>query len=613
MSSNIVLASEEAKQGFYPTPPRVVEKLVKGIQFWDIGTILEPSAGKGNIILGMAEIYKRTPSRWHERHINVDAIEYDPYLRSILHYELCGKRKDELFARKRQLEAKERYDPATGRVRLTGADKDELVETERQIDLRKIIACNIVHDDFLTFGSRKQYDLIVMNPPFSNGDEHLLKAIQMQEVYGGQIRCILNAETILNPYTHRRQVLKQKLAQYNAEVSFEDDSFSDAERSTDVGIAIIKIKIPAPYRRSTIFDRIQKAAKVEEAPDVDVTDMVVDDFLKQIVQRYNVELDVGISLIQEVRATQPYILNTFNTDGTSSGGQLSLHCGKEPATVNNFIRSVRAKYWTALFDNKEFMGKLTQNLRDKYRGMVNELVSYDFSMFNIQQIAAQMNAEMAGGIQDTILSLFERMTVQHTWFPECAGNVHYFNGWKTNKAHKVNKKVILPVNGMFSDYYWEKKGAININNAESTISDIEKVFDYLDGNMTANVDLHGVLEEAHNAGKNRGIKCKYFTVDLFKKGTMHIKFTNPDILDRFNIYCAKKRTWLPPNYGKAAYKNMTEEEKAVVDGFNGTGESGSGEEAYEAVMQRSDFFLAEPTGGSSMLAIAAPAALEGGN
>ena len=34
-----------------------------------------------------------------------------------------------------------------------------------------------------------------MNPPFSNGDKHLLKALKMQEK-GGAIICLLNAETI---------------------------------------------------------------------------------------------------------------------------------------------------------------------------------------------------------------------------------------------------------------------------------------------------------------------------------------------------------------------------------------------------------------------------------
>ena len=231
--------------------------------------------------------------------------------------------------------------------------------------------------------------------------------------------------------------------------------------------------------------------------------------------------------------------------------------------------------------------------------------AYDFTLFNIQQILTQMNAEMGQGIQDTIVSLFDRMTEAHSWYPECAKNTHYFDGWKTNKVHKINSKVILPVNGMFSDYSWDKDKAFNLGKAESVISDIEKVFDYLDGNMTASVDLHGVLSRAHESGQTKNIPCKYFDVTLYKKGTMHIRFRDQALVDRFNIYCCGKKGWLPPSYGRTAYSGMTAEEKSVVDGFNGDGTEGSGEKAYTEIRKKQAYYLNEPT--SNTLALMSPA------
>lgn len=35
-------------------------------------------------------------------------------------------------------------------------------------------------------------------------------------------------------------------------------------------------------------------------------------------------------------------------------------------TINGFIEAVRYKYWTALFNNQKFIGKLTDNLRNKF-------------------------------------------------------------------------------------------------------------------------------------------------------------------------------------------------------------------------------------------------------
>lgn len=46
---------------------------------------------------------------------------------------------------------------------------------------------NVVHDDFMTFEPKKEYDVIVMNPPFNKGQavRHVTKAIQMAK------RCVV--------------------------------------------------------------------------------------------------------------------------------------------------------------------------------------------------------------------------------------------------------------------------------------------------------------------------------------------------------------------------------------------------------------------------------------
>lgn len=216
---------------------------------------------------------------------------------------------------------------------------------------------------------------------------------------------------------------------------------------------------------------------------------------------------------------------------------------------NQFVRLVRAKYWRALFSNQDFMAKMTSNIREKYQGMVEKMKDYDFSLFNIRQVTTEMNAELSQGIQDTIVALFDKMTEEHSWYPETQKNKHYFNGWATNKVHKIGPKVILPVNGMFANYSWMQE-TFNLRTAESTISDIEKVFHYLDGDMTAEVSLHGSLQRAYDAGQTKNIQCRYFSVTLYKKGTMHLKFHDQALVDRFNIYCCQKKNWLPRTTGK---------------------------------------------------------------
>ena len=135
---------------FYPTPSKLAGQMIALVDWTKIRSILEPSAGKGDL-LGYAK-NGTLRSKRYERGFDADCIEKDQNLR----YVLTGK------------------------------------------------GFRVVHDDFLMYNTRKRYDLILMNPPFSDGDKHLLKALQMQE-NGGQIVCLVNAETIRTPYTNTRQ------------------------------------------------------------------------------------------------------------------------------------------------------------------------------------------------------------------------------------------------------------------------------------------------------------------------------------------------------------------------------------------------------------------------
>lgn len=62
---NEIITTEAARDGFYPTPPYVADKLLDGVDWDMISNVLEPSAGKGNIVDRIAEKWNR--SRWKSR------------------------------------------------------------------------------------------------------------------------------------------------------------------------------------------------------------------------------------------------------------------------------------------------------------------------------------------------------------------------------------------------------------------------------------------------------------------------------------------------------------------------------------------------------------------
>lgn len=583
------LTTTEGRDQFYPTPEGLAGKMLAGLDWDVISTVLEPSAGKGNLALCAS---KASYNRRRHGRLDMDCIEIDPYLRQILKYNFSGEavkiERDRWYHLDRMYYANR-----------SEAENGELRRLRDKLDAHAHVDMHIVHDDFMTFRARKQYDLIIMNPPFANGDQHLLKAIELQQG-GGAIVCLLNAETLLNTFSNSRKLLQKKLEKYGAKVTIIKDAFSEAERRADVTAAIVRIDIPRVAQTSTIYERMEKAEEVRfvENP---VTDLVTGDYLERMIRHYNVEVEATLDFIREYRALCPYMTRALSTDEKQGGLDrdpiltLVIERGSAYDTfdVNKYMQKVRLKYWNALFHHNEFMDKLTSNLRDKYLSTVEKMADYEFSAFNIRQVIEEMNTGLIDGVKQTILSLFDKLTAEHSWYPESKQNIHYYNGWRTNLAHKVGAKAIIPTSGMFSSYSWSKE-TFNVSTAFSVISDIEKAFNYLDGGLTQEVDLDARLRTANAEGRTRGIECKYFKIDIFKKGTTHIKFTNMDLVEKLNIYAARNKNWLPPDYGRKPYAEMTTEEKSVVDSFQTRAE-------YARVVAMAGYFLAEPTKSMPML------------
>ena len=606
MSNIIHLVENEETSEFYPTPPSLVGKMLEGVDWKYIDTILEPSAGKGDILREIA----KTENEWQGYRFDVDCIEIDPNLREILKYNFGG-RKEALKEEHRNIREKykycqerykrgyEYYNDTTGQYeQVPFDDLERLKSIDREYETFFENGIHIVHNDFLTYNPFKEYDLIIMNPPFSNGDKHLLKALKMQE-RGGNIICLLNAETLKNPYTETRRELVKQLNKYNAHIEYIENAFAAAERRTGVEIALIKVSIEAVQEESDIYNHFQKSEEYE-MPDVNNTELEVTDVIKAIVNQYKIECKAGIELIRQYRAMTPYMLRSFETKKVEKAdGSISYEYtdkapilrltdssdrGYDSVTVNDYLKKVRYKYWAALMSKPEFTGKLTSKLQDEYRKRVSSFADYEFSEYNINMLHAEMNTKIKKGIEDEIIAMFDRLTEEHSWYPECQKNRHYYSGWKTNKAHKIDKKVIIPCYGIFGS--WD--GLPRVYEAQKVLEDIERILNFLDGNMTEEVNSWSFLEYNFKQGITKNIHQKFYKVTFYKKGTVHLTFTCPELIERFNIYAAQNKKWLPPNYGRTKYKDMTAEEKEVIDSFQG-------ENAYNKVLEKANYYLAPVT------------------
>lgn len=509
---------------FYPTPENLISKMVEDIDFKTIKSILEPSAGKGDIL--------KYISRNHGK--NGHAIEINS-------------------------------------------------------DLQKIIKSDfkLVGDDFLNFNSIHKYDLIIMNPPFSEGDKHLTKALDIQKD-GGSIVCILNAETIRNPYSNLRKALKTQLTELNADIEFLQDEFISAERKTGVEIALIKVSIPYKSHRSLILQNLKKNGALPETvyePKAIVTALP----LENLVEHYQMEIKAGFALIDEYGKLSQYLSRSF--EGSNSGPILELlfrdrdRGSYDKIQKSEFIEVMNSKYWNLLFNKPEFRHRLTSNLQNQLGRQLTEFATYEFSIFNVKSLLLELSQNTISSIKTTILNMFDKLT-SHGFEKQnhYEDNIHYFNGWATNSAYKVKDKIIMPWSAYDS---WNDFLAYSSTRVRDNINDLEKCFDFLDGQRTKfELGAYDVLDKAKSANQTKLIKFKYFEVTFYKKGTTHIKFTSPEILKKFNLYGAQNKGWLPPGYGKKAYNDLPENERAIVDGFEG-------KDSYAEVMVEREFYLSD--------------------
>ena len=502
---------------FYPTPAGLVEKMI-GLVDWDrVQFALEPSAGKGDIAEGIKR-HVRQP-------IQLDCAEIDPDLRAVL--------------RQR--------------------------------------GYNVVANDFLEWDAQTRYDLIVMNPPFRDGDRHLLHALDLMQ-HGGQIVCLLNASTIERAGSPVRQDLVQRLYSYGAKIQKLTRAFSGAERSTDVDVVLIYVDIPDESREEINLDGMRRAADLPET-DCQTSDIVDADFFQAIVQRYQMEARIGLKMIDQFRNLDRFV-------GDRGLIKLSVSSGEqaEMSLQNKYVRELRAYYWKTLFEAREMQKLMTREVRGAYLAKIQSFRSLDFTLDNILQVKIELSKTLVSNVEDAIMKVFDDLTYEHSMGKN--KNIHYYNGWVTNQACRVNKKVIIPFYGLY-DPRW----GWSAYKAKEYLMELEKILGYLDNGRTDGMSCDNVIHAAFNTAADkydgRKLHCKFFDLEFKKKGTVHIFFTDERLLKKFNLFAGRKKNWLPDGYGEKRYDDMTEEEQEIVKSFEG-------KVSYEDTVSGKAFYIAEP-------------------
>lgn len=488
---------------FFPTPNKVIEKMVSYVDFKKVRTILEPSAGSGNIINFLKE-------NKYLKSAKLDAIEKEYKLRNLLE---------------------------ANKVR-------------------------VISDDFLSFETHMNYNLVIMNPPFSNGIKHLLKAISLQEQSGGQIVSLINT-SIFNKDTLETKELLQKLDKYDAVIEDIGSVFEDAERKTSIDISIIYLYIKRK-KKSLILDDLERA-KTETDEVYNQSNLISSNAIDGLIQQYNFEVAAGKRLLREYQNLSNLMIKSLDSKFPSPIIDLKINTTEEGYLSSNaLVREMRAKYWTHLFKTNKFEKLFTSESRSRYHEKIEELRDFEFNLKNIYMLQEKLMKGMNEDISNMIVDVFDKITAKYSYHKDYSGNIHLYNGWKTNQAYKIGKKVILPLN-VFS---WFDNRACLSGAISSNLLDLTKCLSFFDA-VDINYDIESVIRDEFDKGNYSNIDTKYFNLRFYKKGTCHITFKDEDIIRRFNEHVGRTKNWLPPTYKEKDYKDLEKEEKEVVDSFIG--------------------------------------------
>lgn len=512
---------------FYPTPEALAYHLLDEIDYSRrIKHVLEPSAGKGDLIAAMKS-YSHSGRFGRSRYTSnplekcrFRAIESDPDLQAVLR----------------------------------GKD------------------IPLLDSDFLGFNGGDVFDLIVMNPPFSAAEHHLHKALDL--MFSGQVAAIMPAEVFLNPHTLERQRLIKRLKELGADIQYIEGAFGDAQRKTAVDVALVYVNIIQSVEDTLFADEMETVKQEEHAFAEEkeiagfnkIVNLVIEyerernHVMDQILSFYRNHKRVGKWLKLAVKGEED-VQGKVNTDKNHK--DLTLEMQEKVNTLNS---SIREHYWRKALDLEEIKRRLTSKKKKEIEAELVYACATEFTENNVRQFILNLIDKYPTLIQEAIEYMFDEMThyalSDRMDRKDYLNGIHYFNGWKSNSAYRVNRRVIIPFYTYCSIF---KRMELNFEQ-QAMFDDFDRIMQFFDGSV-GDYDTGAIVDQALRNGQNRKIQTKYFEISVFKKGTVHILFKDEDILRQFNIAACKGRNFLPDDYAEKPYKNLNEEEKAMVDAF----------------------------------------------
>lgn len=385
----------------------------------------------------------------------------------------------------------------------------EVLTCEKNKDLAEIIKNKSVflkYDFFdVTPSMVSHIDVIVMNPPFSNANKHIVHAYQIAPE-GCEIIALCNYETV-SGQQNRYSELSKLISNYGVSENL-GDCFLKAERKTGVEVGLVKLYKPVVSENAS-FDGF--FMDEEEECQFSENGIVPFNEVRAMVQRY-----VGsMKCYDRLEAVKQELIYTTKAIGITDYS-LSIGHDNTISTKEQFSKKLQKISWDHIFNKLNMAKYVTSGVMKDINLFVEKQSNIPFTEKNIYRMF-----EIIIGTQDqTFAKSLEECIDSFTKYTH--ENRYGVEGWKTNIGYMLNKKFI--VNNIVKDH-WYNNGKLELSYGQTRdrIEDLTKVLCRLTGE---NYDTLKKIRTLFEEGVDRGVWYDYnfFKIKCFKKGTMHLVF-----------------------------------------------------------------------------------------
>lgn len=483
----------------------------------------------------------------------------------------------ELMTQDLNLENKMVYEPHGGKGDLISFLQSKgatVITSEIDADLALISrkkADRFIQHDFLNVQAHEitHIDFIIANPPFDQGDKHLLHAYEIAP-YGCEIRFLLNANTIENPHTKTRKQLLTLIRDFGTTQNI-GEVFKFSERQTSVQTAFVTLKKQGEKIETEWGDFFES----EDSDKINEGEGILEfNAVRELVQRY-----IGSCELYKEVCGVAVRMNKLNA-GLSGKLTLELREDEVATTYENYKKKLQAECWRYVFKMMNMDKYMNEELKKELNTFIETQSEVPFTMKNIFTMVDMVVQTHSQRMDRVLVKTFEGLT---TYYHE---NRKEVEGWKTNSNYMLKKKFILPY---IVEPSWSNREVANLKYGTSNLDKLEdfiKCLHYLSGSsynysnhsfynsftnyltpeqLALDPDFRAKTKKKYEQLQSEGHKskktleefivslsnCKYekksvkvqfgkwqdskfFEFKCFKKGTIHFKFKDDSTWITFN-------------------------------------------------------------------------------